>query len=169
MASSLNRRGFTLLELMVVVAVVGVLASVAIPSFKRAQCRARQREAPLLLKAAMTVALTAFPFAVTGQCVVGRDGSGTPTTFTNTGNACDQLETAGVDVNTMRNARHYQYVFNIYETTRVHLWAHDPFHRVSPDPAVTLGYMYGDTWNGGVDATYGNMGVAPMYDSCAQN
>jgi prepilin-type N-terminal cleavage/methylation domain-containing protein len=47
-------RGFTLIELMIVVAIIGVLASIAIPSFVRMQARARQAEVSTNLKALYT-------------------------------------------------------------------------------------------------------------------
>jgi prepilin-type N-terminal cleavage/methylation domain-containing protein len=46
--------GFTLIELMIVVAIIGILASIAIPSFLRLQARARQSEAATNLKSLFT-------------------------------------------------------------------------------------------------------------------
>ena len=49
--SARGNRGFTLIEVMSVVAIIGILASIAIPNFTRFQIRARQGEAKANLKA----------------------------------------------------------------------------------------------------------------------
>jgi prepilin-type N-terminal cleavage/methylation domain-containing protein len=45
-----NLRGFTLVEVMIVVVIIGILAGLAIPKFMHATVRAKQSEAKMLLR-----------------------------------------------------------------------------------------------------------------------
>jgi prepilin-type N-terminal cleavage/methylation domain-containing protein len=57
----INRQGFTLIELMVVIVIIGVLASLAIPRFTEASAKAKVAEAPNVISAYETAFLAAIP------------------------------------------------------------------------------------------------------------
>lgn len=55
-----NEKGFTLVELMVVVAIIGLLSAVAIPNFKKYQAKSKMSEAKLQLSAIYAAEATYF-------------------------------------------------------------------------------------------------------------
>lgn len=56
----LKKRGFTLIELMIVVAIIGILAAIAIPNFIKFQARSKQAEARTNLKSVFTAQKSYF-------------------------------------------------------------------------------------------------------------
>ena len=56
----IDNHGFTLVELMVVVAIIGLLSAVAIPNFKKYQAKSKVSEAKLQLSAAYTAEQSFF-------------------------------------------------------------------------------------------------------------
>ncbi len=50
-----NRKGFTLIELMIVVVIIGILAALAIPRFMKASAKSKTSEAQLILKQIYTM------------------------------------------------------------------------------------------------------------------
>ncbi len=105
-----NQKGFTLIELMIVVAIIGILAAIAIPNFLKYQAKSRQAEAKINL-AGIYVAETSYfgeqarygSFAEVGFALMGsanrytyRSGAGGVAGGVNTGAAGVDTINAGV-------------------------------------------------------------------------
>lgn len=97
---SLKRQdGFTLVELMVVVAIIGLLSAVAIPNFKKYQAKAKVSEAKLQLSAAYTAEAAFFSdYNIYHNCLayMGYDPAGeTPSRYYTVGiNATAAIDNA---------------------------------------------------------------------------
>ena len=86
----LNRRrrqeGFTLIELMIVVAIIGILAAIAIPAFINYVKRSKTSEAPANLKAMFTGAADLYTRGRSQRDMIGRAAGASNTTRCHVGN-----------------------------------------------------------------------------------
>jgi type IV pilus assembly protein PilA len=79
----MNKKGFTLIELMIVVAIIGILAAIAIPDFLKFQAKAKQAEAKTNLGAIFT---TQVAYYGENSSYAGREGMNSPPSGTPIGN-----------------------------------------------------------------------------------
>jgi type IV pilus assembly protein PilA len=85
-----SKKGFTLIELMIVVAIIGILAAIAIPNFLRFQLKAKTSESKVNLAAIRTAEesyLAEFGSYVSCSATPGTAGSTTKQQFTGGGSS----------------------------------------------------------------------------------
>ncbi len=69
LVTQMGQKGFTLVELMIVVAIIGILSAVAVPNFKRYQAKSKTSEAKIQLAAAYTAEQSFYgDFGIYHQC-----------------------------------------------------------------------------------------------------
>ncbi len=120
-----KKEGFTLIELMIVVAIIGILAAIAIPAFVRYVKRSKTSEAGANLKSLYTGAAAYFDSEIWPQGVV-TGGSITPSTYCTAGAAAFSTSSAPSAVK------------------RVYVWSNEAlqFGQLSFAPADPLYYQY---------------------------
>jgi type IV pilus assembly protein PilA len=112
------RKGFTLIELMIVVAIIGILAAIAIPNFLKFQCKAKQSEVKMALSAMYKVER-----AYSGE-------------FGTSLNLAHLTSFGGLDPRVITGAKYYQYTVTIPPGPGFHMFAQDQKIKVNASGSI---------------------------------
>ena len=105
-------RAFTLVEIAMVTAIIGLLAAIAVPASQQYTCRARQSETTAVMKT-----LTA---GVAGYVAERSPAAAGPVVF----RACDgTAATNAVGLEVTSKYRHYSYQYNLYGPSASPVWS----------------------------------------------
>ncbi len=135
------QKGFTLIELMIVVAIIGILAAIAIPNFLKFQARAKQSEAKSNLKGMFTASKSRFAEegALTcGLCGFAPEKNNLYAYFTATASGTHTIENAkGAAITSIGNVTSYAV------TTDLGLFTHNAGGNIDGDTFLD-GWMIND-------------------------
>jgi type IV pilus assembly protein PilA len=164
---SLKKRGFTLIELMIVVAIIGILAAIAIPNFVRFQLRSKSSEGKTNLAGIRTAEESYF--AEYGNYIAAAVSPATLAAPSSSKQAFMDTGALGANFNTVGWAPEGQVYFR-YET--VVGMASDYAAAAEADidaDLVVQGWIYARTTNGAAPAALATLGTcgAGAYDSVA--
>jgi type IV pilus assembly protein PilA len=147
-------RGFTLIELMIVVAIIGLLAALAIPNFIKFQARSRQSEARSNLKALFTAQKSYYGDKLaycSAMDVIGFEPErGNRYLYTMGGGAAPLNRTAATEVAAGGAATDCGALTGINDVGRYETVGDDQWKWKAPTVAYGAGSIVGVTWNANV-------------------